>query len=180
MYKVLCLCLVGLLQAACSTMSPEQCKVADWGVVGLRDGQVGAPLGLLDTRSKDCAKVGVQVLAQPYLQGREVGLQSYCQLGNAAREGLAGHDYAHVCPLPMDAEFQRRWQVGLNVFGARQNLSLLERRRRNLEWRLRDATSDDERFRIRNELFELDMRFRFARDTLRDALDALNALNQLK
>jgi hypothetical protein len=168
--------LSALWLAGCATMSADQCRVADWGVVGLRDGQGGAPLSLLDDRTKDCAKAGVQVGSVQYLQGREVGLQAYCQIGNAVRQGLSGHGYEGVCPVAIDGEFRRRWQMGMNVYHARSDLAAQESRRRSLELYLRDAQHDDERFRIRNELRDLDWRMQSARDYLRNAEWALERL----
>ena len=162
--------------AACVTMSADECHVADWGVVGLRDGQGGAPLSLLDDRTKDCAKAGVQVGAVQYLQGREVGLQAYCQIGNAVRQGLSGRGYEGVCAPAIDGEFRRRWRMGMEVYRARSDLAAQDARRRSLELYLRDAQHDDERARIRNELRDLDWRMQGARDHLRNAEWALESL----
>ena len=39
--------LIALTLAACATMSPQECRVANWNDVGLRDGLDGRPLSLL-------------------------------------------------------------------------------------------------------------------------------------
>ena len=41
------------LLASCATMSPEECKRADWGAVGQADGLDGQPLSYLDDRAPD-------------------------------------------------------------------------------------------------------------------------------
>jgi hypothetical protein len=177
--------------AACDTMSPQECKVANWNEVGLRDGMSGQTLSLLDERVKDCAKAGTRVETNAYLAGRERGLQSFCRIENAATLGLNGTSYQGVCPPRIDAEFRRRHQAGYAVYALRSKVSDLDSRGENLQRRLRDASRDEEkqlknadkeddrkrirkefddrRRHLRNELSDLDRSLRHARDDLRAA-----------
>lgn len=166
----------GLLLGGCATMSPEECQTADWRDVGLRDGLQGLPLSHLDERIGDCAEAGVTVNGALYRQGRQEGLQSYCQPDNATRLGLDGQDYRGVCPASVDAEFRRRHGVAREVHAARKELRDLDTRRDELEKRLREARDDKERSRARDDLYELDRRYRRARDRVRDAEWALDRL----
>jgi len=160
----------------CTTMTPNECRSADWGGVGLRDGLSGEPLSVLDARVKDCAEAGVRVGTTQYLQGRTVGLQTYCELPNAVRLGLDGKPYRGVCPAVVDPEFRRRHALGSEVHNARSNLQTLEGQRRNLEKKLDEAATDDERRKARDELAFLDRNLRRGRDRLRDAEWALDRL----
>jgi hypothetical protein len=150
-------------------MDVNECKLANWRDVGLRDGLAGAQLSLLDTRVKDCAKAQVAVDTQSFLRGRNQGLASYCRVENAVGLGLDGKQYQGVCPAGIDVEFRRRVQIGRDVRDLRDELSSLDRRREPLEKRLREAKGDDERRKIRNELGDLDRDLSRARDCLRDA-----------
>lgn len=160
----------------CVTMDPDECKLANWNDVGLRDGLAGAALSLLDSRVKDCAQAQVTVDTPRYLQGRNQGLMSYCRIENAAALGLDGKRYNGVCPAGIDAEFRRRWQIGSDVRDLRERAHSLDHRREPLERHLRDSRSDEERRKLRNELSELDFALRRARDRLRDAEWALDHL----
>jgi Protein of unknown function (DUF2799) len=157
------------LLAGCATMTPNECKVANWAEVGLRDGLAGEPLSVLNDRVRDCAEAKVAVDTPRYLQGRDQGLVSYCRLDNAVRVALDGKSYRGVCPVTVDGEFRRRFNVAREVHQARGDLRTLEARRTTLESRLRDAKTDEERRRIRDELTDLDRDMRRARDRLRDA-----------
>ena len=161
---------------ACTTMTPNECKVANWAEVGLRDGLAGEPLSTLNDRVRDCAEAKVGVDTPRYLQGRDQGLVSYCRVENAVRVGLDGKSYRGVCPVTVDAEFRRRFHVGREVHEARGDLRNLEARRTTLETRLRDAKTDEDRRRIRDELTDLDRDMRRARDRLRDAESNLDRL----
>lgn len=189
---------LGVALAACATMSPQQCRLANWSDVGLRDGLDGKAIALLATRADDCAESGVTIDSAAYLKGRENGLRSYCRLENAVPLGLNGGNYENVCPPQIDAEFRRRFQLGHNVLVARAEFGRLDQRIQAHEQRLRqldrdedrrlhDADKeddrrrirreiDDERRHVRDELRDLDHRQRRVRDNLRDAEWALGGL----
>ncbi len=166
----------GGVLSACTTMTPEECRAADWGAVGLRDGLAGEGRGQLDARVKDCAEAGVQVGTVQYLQGRERGLQSYCQLPNAARFGLDGKTYYGVCPVQIDAEFRRRHALGKAVHDARAELRNQESRRDAQEKRIDKAGNDEERRKAREAMRDIDRDIRRAEIKLRDADWALDTL----
>ena len=160
----------------CATMTAHECKVANWGEVGLRDGLAGAALPVLNDRVKDCAKAQVPVDTPRYLQGRDQGLLQYCRIENAVPLGLDGKGYNGVCPVAVEGEFRRRFQVGREVHVARNELRSLESRLGVAEERLRSAASDDDRRRFRDALRNLDADMRRARDRLRAAEWALDRL----
>ena len=158
-----------VLLGACTTMSPEQCQSADWGVVGMRDGQNGAATTVLDNRLADCAKVGVKINVDQYLRARDVDLQTYCRVETAAQRGLDGAGYAGVCPPGIDGEFRRRHAIGRELREAREQARYTRSRRESLERRLRETGSEDERRRVRGELDEADYALRRAMDRLFEA-----------
>ena len=160
----------------CATMSADECRVANWSDVGLRDGLEGAALSRLDYRVKDCAEAKVAVDTPRYLQGRDKGLLQYCQLEKAVPLGLNGGSYNNVCPAGIDGEFRRRFRLGRDVFDARQTVQSLEGNISNAEDRLRAAPNDEERRRAREALRDLDFEIRRARDRQRDAERALDRL----
>lgn len=190
------------LLSGCETMSPQECKAANWHEVGMRDGINGEPLTMLDERVKDCAKAGTAVDTRSYMGGRTRGLDSYCQLGNAASLGVNGSAYHGVCPGSLDLEFRRRHQTGYAVFALRNQLGEMDERTRRLERRLHDADRDedkqlreadkgdkadeqrkrirrdfDERRRhLRRELGDIDRSVRSVRHDLRIAEAALDQL----
>ena len=167
---------VCLWLAGCATMTPNECKSANWGEVGLRDGLEGKALSVLNDRAKDCADAQVAVDTPRYLQGRDQGLVQYCRIENAVPLGLNGKSYDGVCPPAIDAEFRRRFTAGRDVHVARNELRTLESRRGAAEERLRNAANDDDRRRARDALRDLDADMRRARDRVRDAEWVLDRL----
>lgn len=190
--------LVSLLLCSCATMTPEQCKVADWRDVGLRDGLNGETLTRLNQRAEDCQKAGVAINRPAYLAGRDAGLHTYCRLENAVPLGLKGGSYHGVCPAVIDMQFRQRFQLARNVFDLRAEVTGLDARIESLERRLRGTNHDeekalkeapseeerkkvrkafdDERRDIRSDLGESDRRLRRKRDELRSAELTLNSI----
>lgn len=191
--------ILSLLIGGCATMSPEECRRANWRDVGLRDGLDGSPLALLGERTSDCAEAKVTVDSVAYLNGRDTGLKTFCRVENAVPLGLNGGTYHGVCPPQLDEEFRRRYAIGHNVFVWRNELAQIGSRMQSLEMRLfsvgreedrraRDGKADDdrrrirreaddERRRIRNELRDLDFALLRAREQLRAAEWALSGVH---
>ena len=175
LYLPFILALIALL-GGCATMSADECRVANWSDVGLRDGLDGAALSRLDARAKDCAEAKVAVDTPRYLQGRDQGLLQFCQIEKAVPLGLNGGSYNGVCPVGIDGEFRRRFRLGRDVFDARQTVRNLEGNINGAEDRLRAAPNDEDRRRAREALRDLDFEIRRARDRQRDAERGLDRL----
>lgn len=191
MFRIVPAVLIALSLAGCATMSPEECRFANWGDVGQRDGLAGKSLALLNTRVGDCAENNVRVDTAAYLKGRETGLQSFCRLDNAVQLGLHGGSYEGVCPAHIDAQFRHGFLLGYQVYATHAEVGRIDNRIQSLEQRLRmlerdedhrlrEADQDDERRRIRREsddqrrhirgeLRDLDRQLHRARDAMRDA-----------
>ena len=146
---------------ACSTMSPKECQFADWRAIGLTDGMAGKPLTHFDDRRSDCAEANVQADTKAYLHGREQGLKSYCQLGNAAQLGLRGETYEGVCPAGIDKEFRRRYRIGADIRRFNTEIARLNERLDALERQLRRNRHDfDHRLESPNKHGELQRIYR--------------------
>jgi hypothetical protein len=165
---ILPLVALGLL-AGCATMTPQECKGADWRAIGLRDGQAGETMDMMDRRNKDCAEAGVAVNTPIYVEGRNQGLAQYCQLGKAAQLGLDGHSYHGVCSPAIDNEFRRRHAVGWELNQARTALRNVDSRQRDLEQKLSKAAEEKDKQRLRDEIRDLDREVRRARERVRMA-----------
>jgi hypothetical protein len=175
---------VAFAAGSCATMTPEACQVADWGALGVVDGQAGATLQKFEARQTDCAKVGVQADFNAYARGRDSGLRNFCQPGSGFHAGLSGYTYQGVCPGALEADFMLGYADGRVAYDARQALSSAEsavssaRSERNgIEEKLthfqseltrKDAT-EAEKATARTRIEELRRDRRRAEDRIRDA-----------
>ena len=191
--SILCL---GL--ASCSTMSQKECQVANWRDIGQTDGLAGKNLTFFNERRSDCAEANVQVDQKAYLSGREQGLKTYCQLGNAAQVGLRGEVYEGVCPPAIDQEFRRRYNIGFDIHRFQVEIARLKRRFESLEQHFRKnqyefdqrlgsrgrnedhqrlyRNFEHEQNRIRGEQNEVARTLQFNQDQLRNAETVLQRL----
>lgn len=101
------------LLASCASLSPEQCRNADWRQIGYADGANGAPGSRIQEHASACAKIDAKPDMEAYLAGRMEGLVSYCQPENGFDVGRRGApDNAGDCPPHVRAAFLQNYRQG--------------------------------------------------------------------
>lgn len=155
----------------------QTCTVTDWYEAGLRDGRNGEHASIFDDHAKACAGTQQRTEVLRYMEGREKGLQEYCNINNAATLGLRGNAYQDVCPANVAQEFRRRNQIGLGVYAEKQTLNRLERERISLDTQLRTSRSEAERKEISAHIFRNTRELERSRKSLNEAELALNKLS---
>jgi hypothetical protein len=140
-----------LVLCACSTMSPEQCRSADWRQIGYADGIEGYPGSRIQEHASACAGSGVTPDLSAYLAGRADGLKTYCQPQKGFDVGRGGRpDNAGDCPEPMRAAFLEQYGRGRQINAIESEIGSL---RSSLENERRLQRRNDERIDdIRKEL----------------------------
>ncbi|MBK4734195.1 DUF2799 domain-containing protein [Noviherbaspirillum pedocola] len=136
---------------ACSTMSPEQCRNADWRQVGYADGVEGYPGSRIQDHASACAASNVTPDLTAYLAGRADGLRIYCQPEKGFDVGRKGRpDNAGDCPEPMRSAFLEQYQRGRQINAIESEISSLSS---SLENERRMQRRNDDRIdEIRKEL----------------------------
>jgi len=155
--------------AGCATLSREECLSGNWYELGVRDGQTGEPLSLLQRHREACQSHGIWIDPERYRQGRERGLQYYCTFENALYSGLQGHTYYGVCPPDIEPWFRRHHAIAYEVYRARSDLESVDQELSSKENTLLEKElSDQQRVKLRQEIHDLDRK----RERLRDDLYA--------
>lgn len=111
-----------ILVAGCAGVSKEQCASADWRTIGYEDGLRGYPATRIGGHRIACAKHQVTPDLAAYTEGRERGLQEYCQPKNGLRAGLSGRSYENVCPAATEPSFLQGYRQGRQIHLARAEL----------------------------------------------------------
>lgn len=107
---------VVLFLASCASLSPEQCRNADWRQIGYADGVGGLPGSRIQDHVSACAKVDATPDMEAYLAGRMEGLVSYCQPENGFDVGRRGAaDNAGDCPPHVRAAFLQNYRQGREI-----------------------------------------------------------------
>lgn len=152
-------CFIAFL-TGCASMSPGECKVADWYQVGQDDGANGVPpRNQLADYAKDCAKVGILPDTERYRAGWEIGITRFCTPANGWREGSQGRTYKQdACRgRPYEGAFASALQAGLDTYNTRQSIQRNESDIRRLEQLLQDKSqTDKQRAETRSRIRFLD------------------------
>lgn len=143
--------LIALALAGCASLSPEQCRQADWYQIGYADGVNGLSGARINDHASACAESGIRPDLNEYLTGRSRGLVSYCQPGNGFALGRAGrqHNAADCAPHLRQAFTDEYWR-GSRIHQLESGLNDHRSRIGNNDWQMR---RNDERIAsIRAEL----------------------------
>jgi hypothetical protein len=116
------LAILTLLQG-CATLGKDECKLADWRLIGYQDGVAGKSAAVVGEYREDCAKHAVVPDLDAYRAGREEGLQQYCKADNGYRLGNAGRGFAAVCPAALEGDYRDAYSTGRKVYLARSTVN---------------------------------------------------------
>ncbi len=123
--RLLLLC--ALLSSGCATLSESECRSANWYAIGLEDGARGMDLERFGKHRRACAEYGIAAELDPYREGRQQGLQSFCREANGFYQGKAGYIYKDICPIELEYEFLTGYQAGHNLFRLNQKIERYSR-----------------------------------------------------
>lgn len=119
---------LALVLQGCASMSRNECMTADWYTIGYESGIRGQRESQVSEHRKACAEHGVTPNLARYLEGREAGMQKFCEPGNGYRLGRAGTGYAGVCPSRVEGDFLRSYRAGRELYDMQLNINRLGRR----------------------------------------------------
>lgn len=151
MFRPLAVATCVVILSSCASLSPEQCKNADWRQIGYTDGANGEPAGRLQEHASACAKADIKPDLDAYLSGRMEGLLSYCQPENGFEVGRRGRpDNVGDCPPHLRAPFLDQYRQGREINGLEGEV---QRLRSMLQNDQNEARRNDRRMEdIRKEL----------------------------
>ncbi|WP_420476283.1 DUF2799 domain-containing protein [Noviherbaspirillum sp. ST9] len=148
--------LPAVLIAGCASLSPEQCRHADWRQIGFADGAGGASAARINDHAKACAEVGVKPDLDGYLRGREQGLVNYCRPENGFSVGRGGGaSNAADCPEGMRLAFMDQYHRGQQIHFLESDLA--RRRQRIIDNNHRMRRDNERIARVREELRKNDL-----------------------
>lgn len=121
---------------SCATMSADECRVANWLMVGAADGAQGRLPSYVNKYAKDCAKAGIQPNFEQWSKGRQQGLKDYCTPINAYNTGRKGKDFAPVCqsmPQSTQDSLVKHYEKGYHIHTLEHQVSRIRSDIQSLE-----------------------------------------------
>ena len=128
--KISLLVLALPLLTSCATMSEDECRSADWHLIGFGDGANGYVVSRIASHQKACSKVAVTPDLSAYTKGRNEGLIEYCKPITAYRLALRGSRYSDVCPAELEQEFSQGYRYGQQLYSKSNEINTLKRQLR--------------------------------------------------
>ncbi len=120
--------LIALLSVTgCASLSKDECRHADWRVIGYEDGARGYEAGRIARHREACARHGIVPDFDVYEKGRLEGLREYCRPEKGYRLGATGTHYDGVCPDAYEAGFIAAYREGKEVYGLSRAMGAKER-----------------------------------------------------
>ncbi len=112
-----------LVVSGCSTLSQEECLVADWQLIGREDGAEGRGASYIGNHRKACAEYGVVPDLAQYKKGYDEGLVLYCDQYNGFKRGEQGADYNGACPAHLEPRFLIGYNEGRAIYLLKSRIS---------------------------------------------------------
>ena len=119
------ICIATIMFTGCSTMSKEECKMADWYLKGLDDATAGYAVDRVIEHGKACAKVKVTPNMRDYREGHAKGARLYCVPEKGYSEGRRGAAYNGICPVELEGKFLRAYKDGQELYIIQRNIDNL-------------------------------------------------------
>lgn len=133
MARVAVIALLPGLLVSCATLSPEECRLADWAQIGLTDAAQGHERSRLAAHRESCAETGVAPATQAYLQGYELGLPDYCTAQTGFGLAARGRGRPAQCADERFPDFERGYRRGSGKYQLLQRIETLTQESRDLE-----------------------------------------------
>jgi hypothetical protein len=122
-----------LFLSSCSSMSNEECRVADWRLLGYEDAMAGRSTANIASYRRACAGVAVVPDLDLYRQGHQEGARQYCTVANGYRAGSNGSSYQGICPVDLELTFMQGFQDGRSLYTYTNQISTLQSELRQSE-----------------------------------------------
>lgn len=148
--------------SGCESMSPAQCRTADWARQGYQDGLRGESQNRIADYAEDCGKVGVMPHAAEYRRGWDSGIVQFCTPQNGWSQGLQGNSYKeNACQGQAgQPQFAYYFRIGMDAYRTKKQIDSNNQETHRLQHRLNEVKpgpkADEERRRIREDLRRLD------------------------
>ncbi|WJT10007.1 DUF2799 domain-containing protein [Vibrio harveyi] len=111
------------LLSGCASMSPDECKTADWYRVGYKDGQEGNNPSIINSYAEDCGEAGVTPDREQWKEGFDKGTILYCSPDNGYTVGIEGKEYYGVCS---NKQFIENYQLGYQEYQRQQRIQEID------------------------------------------------------
>lgn len=129
---------LSVLLSACATMSPKECKVADWKNKGYQDAISGYSSSVLEEHRDACAKAKVTPDRALYMVGFRRGEKEYCTYDNGVEAGEKNRFVSNICNISsVGSDFHKGHKIGKKRYKKQQEISNKNKELKDLDKKLK-------------------------------------------
>lgn len=165
--RALCLAALAVVLSGCETMNADDCRHANWDVLGRDDALHGRSRDMINQRAEACHKYGYQINMRAYEQGWSEGLLDFCTPAGGAQFADKGGNYSPgYCPPGTESAFlsgytpaHERYQFRRKVENLRNEIEYREddiRKLRSKHGHVDERRINDLEYEIQQRRRELD------------------------
>ena len=114
--------MLSMLICGCASMSKDECKTANWEIVGFDDGSHGRNESTIKRYQEDCAGVATPNFTA-YRQGYGRGVTRYCVVDTGYSSGIRGYKANNACDPARFPDYYNAQQAGLTIFQSEQDIN---------------------------------------------------------
>lgn len=112
---------------SCATLNKDECRTANWKLIGYEDGSKGYTAARIGEHRKACAEYGVSPNLDLYNKGRAEGLHKYCIPVNGYNLGQRGAVYQGICAGYNEQGFVAAYKHGTQLRAENSRLHQMQR-----------------------------------------------------
>jgi len=120
-------CIVFFGLNSCATLNKDECRNANWKLIGFEDGSRGLSASRIGQHRSACAKYGITPDLNLYNKGRAEGLHKYCVPDIAYQAGKQDQQYTGTCFGYNEQAFIHAFRQGKKLYSAKINLQDLHK-----------------------------------------------------
>jgi hypothetical protein len=132
-----------LIMSGCATMSPDECRTADWYLIGELDARSGRTPAQFANRDRACREAGYPGDQQSWREGWDQGLTVFCTAPQGFRFGREGGRYERTCPATLEPGFLGGFDLGRQMFSLSERVSGLRAETQAVEAKILESSKSD-------------------------------------
>lgn len=131
-----------LMLGGCATMSPDECRTADWYLIGELDARSGRTAAHFANRDRACLEAGYPADQQSWREGWEQGLSVFCTAPQGFRFGREGSRYEPICPAALEPDFLVGYDLGRQMYVLGDRIDSLRSEIQAVDTSIREAVGN--------------------------------------
>lgn len=155
--KLITVVSLSIFLSSCATMSPKECKVADWKDKGYQDAISGYSSSRLKEHRDACVKVKVKPDKSLYMVGYKKGEKEYCTYDNGIDAGENNKSVSKICNRNSKTkEFHKGYKIGNKRYKKQQEIKDKKDKLKTLDKKAKNIKEG----KVKGGVIEIDLIYR--------------------